>query len=147
MTEIVEPTLRSSIDSPEHELQRFARLAWGQFADAIVELAAALRTRITILAAKRIAQKRKILRPRVHDVRLVRVQFQPVGVIARSLPDRLGRIEFTYVTDWSFVSCCSPPLPHGKRSYHFRLQAGNDRLGGTFTLLIKRLHRRTGPPS
>ena len=30
--------------------------------------------------------------------------------IARSLPDRLGRIEFTYVTDWSFVSGCSPPF-------------------------------------
>ena len=27
-----------------------------------------------------------------------------------SLPDRLGRIEFTYVTDWSFVSGCSPPF-------------------------------------
>ena len=30
--------------------------------------------------------------------------------IARRLPDRLGRIEFTYVTDWSFVSGCSPPF-------------------------------------
>ena len=28
----------------------------------------------------------------------------------RSLPDRLGRIEFTCVTDWSFVSGCSPPF-------------------------------------
>ena len=27
----------------------------------------------------------------------------------RSLPDRLGRIEFTFVTDWSFTSGCSPP--------------------------------------
>lgn len=25
------------------------------------------------------------------------------------LPDRLGRIRFTFVTDWSFVSGCSPP--------------------------------------
>ncbi len=30
-----------------------------------------------------------------------------------------------------------------KRSYHCRLQAGNVSLEGTFTLLIKRLHRRT----
>ena len=30
--------------------------------------------------------------------------------IARSLPDRLGRIEFTCVTDGSFVSGCSPPF-------------------------------------
>lgn len=30
-----------------------------------------------------------------------------------------------------------------KRSYHFRLQAGNVGLRGTCTLLIKRLHRRT----
>jgi len=30
-----------------------------------------------------------------------------------------------------------------KRSYHCRLQAGNVRLRGTCTLLIKRLHRRT----
>ena len=28
----------------------------------------------------------------------------------RSLPDRLGRVEFTCVTDWSFVSGCSPPF-------------------------------------
>ena len=62
--------------------------------------------------------------------------------IARSLPDRLGRIEFTFVTDWSFVSGCSPPF-FMKRSYHYRLQAGNVSLGGTCTLLVKRLHRRT----
>lgn len=30
--------------------------------------------------------------------------------IPSSLPDRLGRIEFTCVTDWSFVSGCSPPF-------------------------------------
>ena len=30
--------------------------------------------------------------------------------VARSLPDRLGRIEFTCVTDCSFVSGCSPPF-------------------------------------
>jgi hypothetical protein len=30
--------------------------------------------------------------------------------LASGLPDRLGRIEFTYVTDWSFTSDCSPPL-------------------------------------
>ena len=30
--------------------------------------------------------------------------------IARTLPDRLGRIEFTYVTDCSFTSGCSPPF-------------------------------------
>ena len=30
--------------------------------------------------------------------------------IARSLPDKLGRIEFTYVTDGLFVSGCSPPF-------------------------------------
>ena len=29
---------------------------------------------------------------------------------ARTLPDRLGRIEFTLVTDCSFVSGCSPPF-------------------------------------
>lgn len=29
---------------------------------------------------------------------------------ARTLPDRLGRIEFTYVTDCSFTSGCSPPF-------------------------------------
>ncbi len=34
-------------------------------------------------------------------------------------------------------------LSSQKRSYHFRLQAGNVSLRGTFTLLIKRLHRRT----
>ena len=34
-------------------------------------------------------------------------------------------------------------LSSRKRSYHSRLQAGNVRLEGTFTLLIKRLHRRT----
>jgi len=28
----------------------------------------------------------------------------------RTLPDRLGRIEFTYVTDCSFTSGCSPPF-------------------------------------
>ena len=33
--------------------------------------------------------------------------------------------------------------PSWERSYLFRLQAGNVRLGGTRTLLIKRLHRRT----
>ena len=33
--------------------------------------------------------------------------------------------------------------PSRERSYHFRLQAGNVSLRGTFTLLIKRLHRRT----
>ena len=38
-------------------------------------------------------------------------------------------------------------LSSRKRSYHFRLQAGNVRLGGTSTLLIKRLHRRTGSGS
>ena len=32
------------------------------------------------------------------------------SVLARSLPDRLGRIEFTCVTDGSFVSGCSPPF-------------------------------------
>ena len=47
-------------------------------------------------------------------------QTSPVGGIrrrtvkgsdtVRSLPDRLGRIEFTCVTDWSFVSGCSPPF-------------------------------------
>jgi len=30
--------------------------------------------------------------------------------IASRLPDRLGRIEFTCVADWSFVSGCSPPF-------------------------------------
>ena len=30
--------------------------------------------------------------------------------IARTLPDRLGRIEFTFVTDCSFTSGCSPPF-------------------------------------
>ncbi len=34
-------------------------------------------------------------------------------------------------------------LSSRKRSYHFRLQAGNVSLRGTSTLLIKRLHRRT----
>ena len=29
--------------------------------------------------------------------------------IPRRFPDRLGRIEFTCVTDWSFSSGCSPP--------------------------------------
>lgn len=38
-------------------------------------------------------------------------------------------------------------LSSWKRSYHFRLQAGNVRLRGTSTLLIKRLHRRTGTGS
>ena len=36
------------------------------------------------------------------------------------------------------------PPSSRKRSYHFRLQAGNVSLKGTYTLLIKRLHRRTG---
>ena len=35
-------------------------------------------------------------------------------------------------------------LSSRKRSYHCRLQAGNVSLEGTCTLLIKRLHRRTG---
>jgi len=30
--------------------------------------------------------------------------------VARTLPDRLGRIEFTFVTDCSFASGCSPPF-------------------------------------
>jgi hypothetical protein len=30
--------------------------------------------------------------------------------ILGSLPDRLGRIEFTFVADWSFVSGCPPPF-------------------------------------
>ncbi len=34
-------------------------------------------------------------------------------------------------------------LPSRKRSYHCRLQAGNVSLTGTYTLLFKRLHRRT----
>lgn len=34
-------------------------------------------------------------------------------------------------------------LSSRKRSYRFRLQAGNVGLEGTFTLLVKRLHRRT----
>jgi len=33
--------------------------------------------------------------------------------------------------------------PSRERSYHFRIQAGNVSLVGTFTLLFKRLHRRT----
>ena len=37
----------------------------------------------------------------------------------------------------------SPPFPHGKRSYHFRIQGGNDTLTRTFTLLFKRRQRRT----
>ena len=28
----------------------------------------------------------------------------------RRLPDRFGRIRFTFVTDWLFSSGCSPPL-------------------------------------
>ena len=36
-------------------------------------------------------------------------------------------------------------LSSRKRSYHFRLQAGNVTLEGTFTLLFKRLQRRTSP--
>ena len=31
------------------------------------------------------------------------------SIIPRSLPDRLGRIEFANATDWSFTSGCSPP--------------------------------------
>ena len=34
-------------------------------------------------------------------------------------------------------------LASRQRSYHFRLQAGNDSLDGTFTRQFKRLHRRT----
>ncbi len=30
--------------------------------------------------------------------------------VARTLPDRLGRIEFTFVTDCSFAFGCSPPF-------------------------------------
>jgi hypothetical protein len=37
----------------------------------------------------------------------------------------------------------APHLSSRKRSYHFRLQAGNVSLRGTSTLQIKRLHRRT----
>ena len=61
--------------------------------------------------------------------------------IARSLPDRLGRIEALRMGRSSQVAL---HLSSWKRSYHCRLQAGNVSLEGTCTLLIKRLHRRTG---
>ena len=62
--------------------------------------------------------------------------------IPSRLPDRLGRIEFTYAlrTGHSPPVALHPPLR--ERSYP-RLQAGNVDLEGTYTLQIKRLHRRT----
>ena len=38
------------------------------------------------------------------------------------LPDRLGRIEFTFVTDWSFTSRLLSTSPHGNAvTFSFRL--------------------------
>jgi hypothetical protein len=62
--------------------------------------------------------------------------------IASRLPDRLGRSEFTLLRTGRSLPGCSPP-PLAGTQLHFQFQAGNVRLEGTFTLLIKRLHRRT----
>ncbi len=58
----------------------------------------------------------------------------PTGLAeSSSLALRIGR-----------SSQVAPHPSSRKRSYHCRLQAGNVSLEGTFTLLVKRLHRRTG---
>ena len=62
------------------------------------------------------------------------------------LPDRLGRIEFTLRLRTGHSSQVALHLPSRGRSYHFRLQAGNVSLDGTFTRQFKRLHRRTISP-
>ena len=61
---------------------------------------------------------------------------------ARRLPDRLGRNEFVILRTGHSPQVAPHPSSW-KRSYHFRLQAGNVSLIGTCTLLFKRLHRRT----
>ena len=62
--------------------------------------------------------------------------------VARSLPDRLGRNEFTLLrTDHSPQIALHPSSR--KRSYHCWFQGGNVTPDGTCTHLFKRLHRRT----
>jgi len=79
MAEVVEPTLQRAIQTLDGDSQRLARFARCQLADPFHELSVALRSRKAKVAAKRVAQKREALFPRVHDVRLVRVQRQPVA--------------------------------------------------------------------
>ncbi len=62
---------------------------------------------------------------------------------ASTLPDRLGRIEFTIRLRTAHSPQVALHISSRKRSYHCRLQGGNDTLDGTCTRLFNRLHRRT----
>jgi hypothetical protein len=62
---------------------------------------------------------------------------------ASTLPDRLGRIEFTIRLRTVHSPQVALHISSRKCSYHFRLQGGNVTLDGTCTRLFNRLHRRT----
>ena len=64
------------------------------------------------------------------------------SIFSRNLPDRIGRIEFAFATDWLFSSDCSPPFIT-ETQLPCWIQGSNVTLVGTFTQLIKRLQRRT----
>ena len=86
-------------------------------------------------------------RPPLVD-RPVRVIIGPLRVVkgsrsTRTLPDRLGRIEFTVQLRTALSPQVAPHPSSRKRSYHCWLQAGNDSLIGTSTRQFNRLHRRT----
>ncbi len=90
---VVEPPLRRASEPVENYRQRVARFLRRQLADAGDELSVALRSWKPQPASERIAQKRKALLPRVHDVCFLGMQCQPLGLHP---PAHLGQRRFGF---------------------------------------------------
>ncbi len=90
---VVEPPLRRASEPVENYRQRVARFLRRQLADAGDELSVALRSWKPQPASERIAQKRKALLPRVHDVCFLGMQCQPIGLHP---PAHLGQRRFGF---------------------------------------------------
>ena len=78
MAEVVVPSLDGLVDSLDDGLQGLPRSPWREIAQAIYELAVAFLSGESKGPPKRIAQKRETFLPRVDDLRLRRMERQPV---------------------------------------------------------------------